>query len=267
MAKVTKSGWNPVLVVLFFVFCILVIAGAIMLVRVLMPETYASVFGDSGVNESLVHKNKQLQLQLNQTQSELGSAKAEILGIKSQKVAWGLAIGIGVALIIIFLLWYYLVQKPKLGLKIDEAWDKFKPRARRKYGFSESHFPQAKPRQYAVERIKHKSGEQENEFMYFLEYEFHRDGEENQYVHGLKAPEDRVVTVAITNKTYEYRQQWFPFLRLEQAIEEAHRNELWGFALQKSKMEEDVLEVLQSAKSLNEAKESFQSENGMEAAP
>ena len=264
MGKTVKKGPGVFTVLVLFILGVAFILGVIALVRIVYPESLDGFFGSR--DEQLVAENARLQAaldearaQLSESRGESGELRGELFLEKSKRFAW--AIFLGIVVVGAFLIWL-LVKGwgARRGLTMAEAQRKYDPIAREMYGFPKEQYPVVKCRRKSVERVKREGGGVDREErMFWLEFEFLEPGDLNRYVKGTAEPFLRnTVTVAILNMTDEVNQQWFPFLSMGKAIKESHGLELWGFALQKSRIEEDLLAAVETVRTTGEIKEAYE---------
>lgn len=267
---VTKTG-SPAWTILLIAFLLMIFFVAFVVVFSLVaPEKFHQILDASfGSTDSYYYgQYNQSQAELDATkgnltaaQTQIGALQAALLGERAKRYAWPLLIGvIIVGLVALWLLWKWL--SGKRGLTMEEARRKYEPRVRTKYAFDQTRYPYAPVvRMKSIERVKRKDVTDPDAFMYFFEFFFCDEHDKSRYIKGhVKPPRPLVVTVAVLNINDEYRQQWYPFMRMDEAMSEAHRIELWGFAMQKTKTEDDVLAALQNSKSVDEVKKEYQVE-------
>lgn len=182
--------------------------------------------------------------------------RAELAAERSKNLV-PVVIVIGIIVLLALLIFIVVRRRQHPELDLDAAIDYEKPRARERAGFPEDYFPMVKVTARSFERLKGQAGVETNEYMYFIEYQFLRAGKENAYHHGLHGHASTVVTVALTSKTYRFREQWYDWTKIKQAIEETHRAELWGFSLQKTKIVEGFTDALDKVRSFNELQREY----------
>jgi NADH:ubiquinone oxidoreductase subunit 5 (subunit L)/multisubunit Na+/H+ antiporter MnhA subunit len=258
MATTTvRKGTNPVVVILIFILAILLIAGCVLAFKWLAPEQWNKFFPKS--DAQLQSELDTTKSQLNATQTELGQTKAELLAEQSKHIAWGLVIGIVIAAILVILFWYFFVQARENALTVEQFRDKFIPIVRERMGFPVGVYPYHKFLHKTFERKERKKSDKDsiNELMYFGEFSFYAFEDENLFIHGTHAPLDNTVTVSILNKSWKYSQQWYEYTHLDDAILQASKQEQRGQALQKTRLKDDVLEALETSKSVQQLKQNL----------
>lgn len=275
MSTKTVTKGSPVgTVFLVMVLVLLLFGGGLLLWHTVAPESFFAVLGASANDQTLYYQGQLNETQaalnasqgnLSQTQAELGAARAAVLQEQLKHYAWPIGIGLViVGLAFIWFLWKFLGKKS--GLTMEEAWRKYLPRVRQKYAFDEERFPYAPVgRMRSIERVKKADVKDPDAFVYFLEYFFCDAQDRSRYIQGLAIPPaPRVVTLVILNINDEYRQQWFPFEHIEAVLVKQHQSELWGFALQKSKLENDMLAAAQHVKNMDELKNEYKPQEAPE---
>lgn len=260
---VTKTGTSPLVIIFLVVLVLVVLAGLVAIVRIVNPELLYPITGDP--TEEAIRQNIKLEgevsnltSELNATHAEIGALRAELRREQLRGFKWPVLIGILiVGAVIVYFLWRGLRESRLLTIKAAEK--KYIPEARERYGYSEDEYPMVKRRPKAIERVKRKSSIDKDERMFFLEFEFIKRGRENAYIKGVRRPRrENVITVALLNGSDEVNQQWYPFTSLPEAMREAHEVELWGFALQKTRQEDDELAALQAGSNTRERKAQYQ---------
>jgi hypothetical protein len=253
MGKTVNKGAGPFAIV-GIVFLVMICLFVVLIIfKAVYPEGFEGIFGKP--DDRLVKENQELKAQLNQTQAELGQAKGELAGYKREKAFWTVVIIFVLILIAALIVWMVILKQGR-GLTIKEAIKIFGELAREQYGYPLGVYNMRVPTPRVIERVKHK-GDPRDELMYAIEFHFVEQGEKNRYFHGSTPPKDNVITVVLLNKTWEYRQRWYPFLTIDEAFKTMHNEELWGFGLQKTKLEEDVLANIDDARSKDEIKDAF----------
>lgn len=256
-----KSGTNAGTVIILVFLGMIMLVLLMALLNALFPGVLRDIFKP---DQSLVKENQQLQSQLNETQVALGDTKAALAAERQKNVSATAGIVLIILVVILLLLYLVFWKNKGTSLTLDQAIAREIPRARRFFAFNIEHWPSyPKVIGRTVERVKNKPGaEGENEFLYYIEMEF--IGKKSQYHQGIEGGAERVVTVAVASRSYLYREAWYPWLRINQAIEQSHKHDMWGYSAQKTKQDEDILDALGTAKSLKEAKEAY-ADDGVES--
>jgi len=258
MATTTKSGTNPFLVVVIFLLGMVVIAVLFALVNWVSPGTLSGLFRQ---DQALLAKNAALSEQLNVTQTTLGETQAALAVERQKHVSTTVLIVLVVLVLALIIFYFVFYARRDMELTFDQAVSREIPRARRFHAFPETLYPSyPHVTGRTVERVKQKTGaEANNELLYIIELEF--IGRNAEYVHGVLSSRDRVVTVAVASKSYLRREAWFPWQRINDVVELSHKHDLWGYSIQKTRIDEDVLDALSTAKSVKEAQEAYQEES------
>lgn len=267
--RTERRGVNPVVVILLFLFGVGLMVAVLFLVHLVNPLWLPQVFGspDAAANARLTSANQELSAQngnlsaaLNETQAANGNLRAALAKQRSEEWIPVLVIT-GVVIIAVLVLWAVFRHRQDRGLTLAAAIAYGEPIARLRFGFPDDYFGSPVVTARAFERLKHQGETDGNEYMYFIEYQFPTSNGRNRFYHGLHGHASTVVTFALTSKTYEHRQQWFPWMKVDQAIARAHEMELWGFGLQKTKREEDFLNAVENARSFREIQKEYASED------
>jgi hypothetical protein len=256
-----RSGTKYVVI---FSLVVLLVAAGFVLVKVVYPEALQN-FATGFANQTLVEENQALTGQLNETQAALVTTQDErdrlswqLRQEQAKRFLWPILI----ALLLLGILFAYLwvrYKRTHQGLTLREAEVLFLPRVRKKFGFSEMEFPGfPKITPWSNERVG-KQGNEKDEAYFFIEYEFYPKHGQG-YVRGLRSSKRNVVTVSLLNYRYEFYHRMINGQRLDDAIEYAHRMELWGFHLQKSQREDDINKLIQDAQSIKEIKKAVADE-------
>lgn len=253
MADEKKGGLR----VWWVVLGLLLLLGSVLLfIYWVWPELLSSV-AHSWAGDQLLQENAVLSQKLNETQIQNEQLSSEVWQLRGSKLFWTL-FWVGLLLGVVGLIMWYLYKKGSRGLELEEAEKLFLPKARERYGFPESKYGVVKTGR-SFDRVKDQ-GAVKDERMFFLEFAFH-DRFGPGYVKGSRPSSFRVVSVALLNYSWKVNQQWYPRLRIELAIMEAHKAELWGFALQKMRQGDDLRNALEVTKNIEELRAAFKDES------
>jgi hypothetical protein len=264
MSTTTTRKSSPAVTLLLVILALFIgIGGGLLAFKAADPEDFNYLLHGSPSTYYSGQLN-QSQAQLAATQGNLtaaqrtiGTLQGELAAARLKPYAWPILIFLLVLLAVAI---YFLAKwaRRKRGLTLREAIHKYEPIVRSQYVFDKERYPYAPViRKASFERIKRKDVKDPDAFIYFIEYFFCDAMDQSRYLKGVRPARDRTVTVQLLNINDEYRQRDWPWTLIEEAIAQSHENELWGYAMQKTKTEDDVLAALQQSKNIDEVKKQY----------